>query len=931
MRELYNSFGRHIILFLCTALVLQLDAQKFTLEGNITDTLDQGIELATVLLLKQQDSVMAGFSITNPKGRFKVDDVDPGDYILNITFLGYADINRDISITGSIDLGSIQLKASSQTISDIIVSASHIPIQIKNDTIQYNADAFKTRPADNVEELLKKLPGIEIEDDGTIKAHGEEVENVLVEGKEFFGTDPTIATKNLPADVIDNVQLFDKQSDMAEFSGIDDGERQKTINLVLKEGKKAGYFGSASLGYGSEERYDGKFNINRFTQNTQLSSIGMLNNVNKQGFSFREYIDFMGGLGNLMSGGGNRFNSSDSGIPIANGLGDGYVTTGAGGLNYNVEIGKNLEINSSYFFNRIENEINQEVNRQTLLERGGFNTDQIADLTNINKNHKLNSKIEVKLDSTQQLITRISAGWNDGNSMSQSTSNNRNENNDIISGGIYDNSSSGDQLNASIDATYMKRFKKSGRFFTTNVKLGYNDKNEIADLNSTNTILVNNEEIPTTLVQQQIQNNLQNNYSLKLSLTEPLGNRRYLEMNVSRSNFKNDFDKDFYDLIGTGTNLQSVINEQLSNNYKRDYSYNRIGLNIKFNKNQSSLTTGLSVQHSDLNGELRDEGLTINQDYVYLLPSLFYNKDLSASRSLRIRYNTNIREPSLEQLQPIVDNSDPLNIYVGNVNLRPSYRHNLNFNYNSYSQFSNIGFFSRASLTYTKNSITNTRTVDEFFIQTTMPINTEYAFNSSLYANLTAPLKFIKHRINISNTLSFSDNILFINNSENKVGRTTDRISFSLDNWDKDLIDITYGTRLSLNRTAYSESSELNQSYVNMEYFLDLDFDLKHDWNIGTEFRHNTYSAEDFGDQISLTRWSASISKVFLASKKLRAEISVADILDQNQNINRTSNLNYIQDERIESIGRYFMVSLSYSFSGFGSNKLFGGRRGRGR
>lgn len=903
-------------------------AQKYTLAGHITDTLDQGIELASVLLLQKEDSIMAGFSITNPKGRFKIDDLMPGDYIMNITFLGYAEVNKSVTVAQNLDLGNVYLRESSQTLSEILISASHIPIQVNNDTIQYNADAFKTRVSDNVEALLKKLPGIEVADDGTITAHGEEVENVFVEGKEFFGSDPTIATKNLPADAIENVQVFDKSSDMAEFSGIDDGERQKSINLVLKEGKKAGYFGNGSIGYGTKDRYEGKFNINRFTSETQMSAIGMANNVNKQGFSFREYIDFMGGIGNISGGG--RGSTSDTGIPISNGLGDGFVNTTAGGLNYNIEPTKNLEINSSYFYNSINNDINQEVQRQSLVDNGGFDTEQIGELVNLNKNHKINSKIVAQIDTSKKLITRISAGWNNGTSESKSTSNNYNEEGNLVSGGIYDNASIGEQANASIQLTYMNRLKKKGRFFAVNGRYSYNDNHQSADLNSINNRVINGVDNIEALLQEQLQSNLQNNYSFKLSLTEPLGNRRYFELNASRSNNKNDFDKDFYDLTGNGSDLESVLNEQLSNNYKRNYAYNRLGFNFKLNKNTSSLTVGTNLQHSDLNGELKNEGAVINQDYFYLLPSLFYNKDISASRSLSVRYSTSIREPSLEQLQPIVDNSNPLNIYVGNPNLQPSYRHNLNLNYNSFSQFSNIGFFARLRSTYTKNNISNTKSIDEFFVQTTTPINTDYAFNTSLYANIYAPIKFLKHRINLSNNISYNSNILFVNGDENTVGRVTDNIRISLDNWKKDLVDIEYGARIGINSTSYSNSTQLNQSYINSEYFMNLDLDFKKDLSFGTRIRHNIYSGEDFGEQVSLTRWQASISKVFLASKKLRAEFLVMDILDQNQNINRSSNSNYIQDERIESLGRYFMLSLSYSFSGFGNSGGRGGGRGGG-
>lgn len=910
------------------ALWIQLNLigqSTYSIEGYTLDSLGQGIELASVILLQEKDSVMAGFSVTNPKGRFKIEDVKEGDYKLNITFLGFTDINKKLKVQTDLDLGNLIMTFTNQTLEDVVVSANHIPIKINGDTIEYNADAFKTRPADNVEKLLKKLPGIEVEDDGTIIAHGEEVENVFVDGKDFFGNDPTIATKNLPADIIDDVQLYDRKSDIAEFSGIDDGERAKSINLVLKEDKKAGYFGNASGGIGTDKRYAAKTNINRFTKSTQLSAIGMLNNINEQGFSFRESMQFMGGLESLLGGRGNA--NSSGGIPISSSLGKGFVNTAAGGLNYNVNISPKVDVQSSYFYNGIENIIQQELTRQNLGARGGFNTNQMADLESQTNNHTITSKIEAKIDSTQRVLGRLTLGWNLAQSTSQSSSDNFSEIGTVVSGGIYDNSASGDNKHSNLSLTYMKKLLKPGRIVSANAGWSIRDRNDSGLLNTINTRIGDSAIITDTLNQEQDQTNFQHNYNFGVSFTEPLKNGKYLSLSASRRNNKNDFDKDFYDLLDA--NDLRELNEELSNNYKRNFSYNRVGLNFKLNKSRSNLSIGLNVQHSNLEGQLRDENVSIDRDFIYVLPNVTYDYQLSSARRFSLRYQTSISEPTLEQLQPLVDNSDPLNIYIGNPSLQPSYRHRLNLNYNSYSQFSGVGLFLRGNLTYVNNSITNTRTVDRFFVQSTMPINTDYSFNSSLNINFSAPLRFIKQNIRLSSTSSYSDNILFINQTENHAKRFSERLRLSFTNWKRDIVEIEVGGRLGLNHTFYSVDSDLNQFYVDHEYFTNLDVDLKKDWNFNTSFRRKSYSIEDFGGQADVIRIEASVSKVFLKSKKLRAELKVFDLLNQNRNITRTSNLNYIQDERINSIGRYVMITLSYSFSGFGEMQNEG--RGRGR
>lgn len=909
----------HLLLFVISTNLAY--GQKSTIAGQVKDSLNQGIELATVILTSKKDSVMAGFSITNPQGKFKIEDIEAGEYTLSLTYLGMSDINKDLDVDQDVDLGIINMTAASSDLETVVVTASHIPIQIKKDTIQYNADAYKTRPADNVEELLKQLPGVEVDDDGTITAHGESVENVFVDGKEFFGNDPTIATKNLPALVIDNVQVYNKRSDATEFSGIDDGERQKTINLVLKEGKKAGYFGNAAAGAGTDERYESKFNVNRFTKKTQMSAIGMINNTNKQGFSYGEARDFIGGLGGMMRG-GNSTNST--GVNISNGsLGNGFVKTGAGGLNYNIEPNKNIEINSSYFFNRIDNNISRELNRENLLNRDNrFTTIEVSDQLNLSNAHNINSKIELKIDSTQRIITRVALGWTNGNSSDIGISNNINQLDQILSGTDYENSAFGDKMNASINSNYMKRLSKPGRFFTTNVRLGLSNNDQESDIFSINQFLEN--QRMDTLNQDQILSNYENNYLVKVSLTEPLGKRRYLEFNLTRRNLNNDYRKDFFDITSDGR----ILNDQFSNNYLRDYTYNTVGTTLKINKESSSFTMGGNIQHSALNGSLDDNEIDIKQDYYYFLPRLFWNFDLSATRSLRLRYTTSIREPSLIQLNPIPDISNPLNFYLGNPDLNPSYNHRFNLNYNSYSQFSNIGFFSYLDLRYTKNNITNTQIVDSALRQTTMPINTDYLFSSTVYFNFNAPLKFIKQRINLSNSLNYTDRFLFINQKENKLSQVSNRVNVSLENWKKDFIDLEIGTRINFNTNAYSENTERNQNYINYQYFIDVEFDFKNDWNINSYFRNQIFSEEDFGEQISISTWRASLSKILGANKKYKVDISAFDLLNQNQNVIRTTNANYIQDERINTIGRYVLFTLTYSFSGFGQTSSRGGGRG---
>ena len=291
--------NKWIFLTVLVALVsLESFAQNrsLSISGILVDSAKAPLVGATVVLLNETDSVLHSFTLSNDAGFFELKKLPEATYILQVTFVGYGDFSKKIELLDQpIDMGLITLSPESKLLDEVLVKAEHIPIRIKNDTIEYNSAAYKTQPHAVVEDLLKKLPGVEVGRDGTIRAQGERVDQVLVDGKEFFGNDPKIATKNLPADAVDKVQVFDKKSEMAEFTGIEDGRESKTINLALKEDKKNGYFGKAEMGYGSEDRFEGKANINRFGQQSQLSAIAMANNTNQEGFSIEDYINFMGG------------------------------------------------------------------------------------------------------------------------------------------------------------------------------------------------------------------------------------------------------------------------------------------------------------------------------------------------------------------------------------------------------------------------------------------------------------------------------------------------------------------------------------------------------------------------------------------------------------------------------------------------------------
>ncbi|MBT8232388.1 MAG: TonB-dependent receptor family protein, partial [Bacteroidia bacterium] len=696
-----------------------VSAQKFSINGSVEGG-GEMLASATVVVLNEKDSTIVSFGLTSKEGKFRIDNLKPLSYLIQITYLGFEQYSQPLVIEDSdIDLKTVTLKVNSALIEQVEIKGEHVPLLVKKDTLEFNAAAFQTQPNEVVEDLLKKLPGVEVESDGSIKAQGEDVEQVLVDGKKFFGDDPTIATRNLPADAVDKVQIFDQKSDMAEFSGVDDGERQKTINLELKEDRKNGYFGNLSAGYGSDDRYNGKISLNRFNPTTQMSIIGNFNNVNEQGFSVSDYASFMGGFGGFRRGGN---------APIFNGLSNGFVVTNAGGLNINHDFSDKTELSINYFINSIENEIESESIKENFVsESESFFENENSDQINKSDNHRVNLEFEHEIDSTQDLRIRGGLTYNNGNLISDNYT-------EIVSDNFVANltdsdyQTNGKNLNLSSNLTYRKKFGSvKKRIFTFNGSLNDATNDLLADLNSQNIIFSDNNTLETLLVQDVIQSDQDNQYRLEFSFVEPLSYGKYLEFKYRRQNFNNDVLTEYFDIEAD----MQTLNQDLSNAYVRDYYYDRYSTAFHFNSDVSQLTLEAAVQNSHLQGDLLFEEISIKKDVLRFLPRINWRYEIGQAHNIRLSYSTNVNMPSLEQLQPIPDNSNPLNIYIGNPDLIPEYSHRLRLNYFKYDQFNFRSFYAFFNFNYTKNQIINESFIDENFVQMQSPTNVDYNFNST--------------------------------------------------------------------------------------------------------------------------------------------------------------------------------------------------------
>jgi len=920
------------ILFVFLLVATVTFGQKYSIKGQVIDSLSSTLPSATVMLMNPKDSTLVNFGVSNTDGLFEIKNVNKGDYLLRISFVGYSTFNKLISTPTEgqvLELGKLKMVSATSALKEIMVTADKDPVVVKRDTIEFNASSFKTKTNGTVEDLLKVMPGMEVEKDGTVRAQGEEVKRVTVDGREFFGRDPKLATRNLPADAINKVQVFDKLSDQAQFTGVDDGQREKTINLELKEEKRKGAFGNLSGGLGTDNRFTANASINRFAKTQQLSFLGMANNINEQGFSTGDFMNFSGGAGGLGSGTQTITIRSDGGGggPSMNlgGRPSGIMTNYAGGLNFNRDLNKDTKITSSYFYNHLDRDINSALTRiNTLPDVGEYNYEQVSQQSSTSDNHRGNFTLDHTIDSANVIRATANATYTTSQQDTKSVSRTMT----IGNTGVQNESERvtyNDQTVGNLNASFLwrHRFAKKGRSMSASLNTTLSSTESEGGQNSDNTYYSDTEE-NQTIEQINSQTTTNQVYGASVSYTEPLGGRKYLEANYNFQTNANKVDREVYD-VDSGT---PEFNTGLSNKYNSNYIYNRPGINFKMNRDKSSLTAGVSYQMTRLKGDLLLHDVSIDRTFSNVLPSLHYNYDFSSTRHLRVDYVTSMQEPTIQQLQPIIDNSDPLNISMGNPTLQPAYLHRLNANFMSFNPARFINMFAFVTGTYTHNAITNSQTVNDSLVRVTQPVNVDYSKSLSANFNIGVPVKKINSRFNIGPTARLSENITMLNEQENTAkSRTvggTARYNFSF----KDFIIFDLSGNWSHQRTTYDFSTP-DQEYFNQTYTAELNLNFLKYYAFNTVYDYFIYSSTTTDFRQTAKFLNISVSRFVLKNNAGEVKLSVNNLLDQDYNVAQTTGENYIQQQTTNNLGRYYMVSFTYILNKHLNPMAgMGGRRG---
>ncbi|HNU14221.1 MAG TPA: TonB-dependent receptor family protein [Chitinophagaceae bacterium] len=938
MRSIY-------FLLLAICITISSAAQKNgSVKGVAFDTISkQAVSAATVTVLERKDSSLVTFTMTGSDGRFELKGLANGDYRLLITHVNYHNSNKYFSIseaTKNADLGNVVMNDKAKVLEEVVLANEAPPVTLINDTIQYNAGSFKTQPNASVEQLLKKLPGVKVEKDGTIKAQGETVSRVLVDGKEFFGNDPKIATKNLPADAVDKVQVYDKQSDQAQLTGFEDGNYEKTINLKLKKDKKKGMFGKVNAGAGNKERYEGKFNVNSFKGARQFSAIGMGNNTNAEGFSFMDILNFTGEMARMQRGGGGgniniNISSQDASAMGMNGgnRNSGIITAWGGGLNYNNIIGNKLDFQSNYFYNRYNPNTESHIQRQYVLpDTSYYNVNTYAD--NLTNSHRFNLNMLYQVDSMNSIRINPSFSYQKTNNRSQSDYQTLSEQQSLINEGFSNNRSGSEGYNFRNDITWRRKFARKGRTFSLSLQTTLNESEGDGSLSSVNSFYNPNGSLfrKDTLDQQSITTGDLRGYTARAVYTEPLWKRSLLELSAGKSNTRSTSDKETFD-YNQNNGKYDELNSQLSNDFENTYGYTNGGVRLRTQRKKYNYAVGVTWQQAELEGRVTSgiKDSVIKKTFGNFLPNARFQYNFSRFRSLSLTYNTSTNQPSMSQLQPVPDISNPLNIREGNPDLKQEYNHMLQTGLTMVSPYKNKNLFLFFTMQATKNKIVNYDSLNQQTgIRKTKPVNVSGVYNLNSNISYSMPVRFLKGSIELSSVVGYSNSKQLTNTQSGSIGTNIIKTltlgpDVRLDMNPTAKLNIMLGAGINHNNTRYSLQPSFNNTYLSQEYTASLDWEMPKRFFFATDFSYVINSQRAAGFNVKVPLWNASISKQMLKFNRGELKFSARDLLNKNVGISRNTSNSYIEDSRALTLRQFFLLSFTYSLSKTGLNNAGGG------
>lgn len=933
--SLLALFGLFSLFFLAIPTASAQNPNRVTIKGIVSDTTGELTAFATVMLLNPKDSTLVNFTRSGEKGDFDFKNVKNVPYLLKVSFVGHLPLQQYLpaSATETHDVGTLKIKPITSELLEVVVKAAKATLSIRGDTIEYDASSFKVPPGSTVEDLLRRLPGIDVDADGNIKAQGKDVKRVYVDGKTFFGDDPKAATKNLGAETISKVQVYNESSEQAKLTGVDDGKKDKAMNLELKEEYKKGSFGKLTAAIGTEERWAGRGSYNRFNKKEQLSFIGFANNINQTGVNWEDYGEFKGqntfgdqDNGDFGFGGGRRFYYVGGGgedSPFNNFDGRGFTTNFGGGTNYNYDH-KKVKVNASYFYKETSLDLEQFTDRQSFLpDTSYFNTDTLGK-ADFRGSHSVASRLNYDIDSSDLIILKIEGRFSNSNSQTLQNQIFSDESRVRTNKLALDNGSKLESWRVTSSIIYRHRFKKKGRSFA--LSAGYNDSQS----DGSDNLFSSNQFLLTGGLKQIRQFNSSANHTRQIKssalLTEPLAKKWFSETFVNLSQTNNEVNRPTGDPENNNQRIDS-----LSIYYEQEVQYARVGSSIRYSNEGLNASLGLAGQHLRLGGTYSvDKGLPplanpLSQKYFNLTPNVELEYQFPNNMWLSTNYSYSVSEPQFNDLQPVPIVTNPLFRTEGNPDLRPQRSHSFGANINYWNSGTMANFGVGADYDRYDSQIVYSQTIE--FVDTlgarttTRPENVSggQSFNTYVWSNI--PIIKTKLTVNFNPSIYVNRSPSFINGVENETFNQNYhlRLGFNFTPTPKLIAGLSGNTRI--NNIEYAVQSEQNQKIRSYGSDASIKWQFVDKMFLESNINYNLFQNERFGFDQSTTIWNASVRRLFGKSNRVEVRLAAFDLLNQRLSINQSGSQNYVIYSIAPTLARYFMLSVSYNVRGY-ENKL---------
>ncbi|AMQ58125.1 outer membrane beta-barrel protein [Algoriphagus sanaruensis] len=923
---------------LLLAITFTSQAQsKLTIRGTVKDTTNLPLDYTSVLLLSPQDSALVAYTLTNKEGEYIFKNVDRQPLLIKATYMGYIPFQKELTLpnTDELEVEEIYLSPILQELYEVVVKAAKAPLMMRGDTLEYDASKFKVPPGATLEDLLRKLPGIQIDVDGNIVAQGQQVQKVTVDGRRFFGGNTKMATQNLNAESISKLQLFDDKSEQSKLTGAEDGVKEKTLNVELKEEAKKGGFGKISAAGGTDGRWTSNASYNKFDQINQFSIIGYGNNVNQTGLSWDDLQEFRGsgafqfgdtgdfgfnasgGMTIISFSGGDNEESFE--IPFNN-LSSGFSNNQAIGINYN-RLKDKKDFSGNYFYSRSDQIIESFNSRTTFLQdNSSFTSNDESAQNNMAGHHRATIRFQNELDSANTLTINAKGRLSTLRTSLQSLQ-------ELIRSSTeqsqMERNNRSNRWSGSFQGTaiFRHKFDKSGRNFAASISNTYSDADQdgiqksVVDLvNSTdpNTYFRNLDQVNQAL-------NSSNVIKSSLLFVEPVSKVIFWESFYNFSQSNSQIDRRVFDLEGSDI---LELNPDLSRFFDNQITYNRLGSSIRYANKGSNLSLGLAASNYNLNGRFSVEkdseilGI-VDKSYLNLTPNLSYWKTMKGNKRLNAGYSMGVTPPSISNLQPFKDISNPLFIREGNPDLQPEVSHSFNAGYNMYDPATFINLYFSLNSTFYTSQVVQNQTIDpETFVTTFKAGNVSGGQRYNSYLGFGFPIVKTKMNAYISATPSYARSIALINSLETETNTLSQSIGGSLDLTPTEWLSLYAGSSFRLSKTKYEQNPAQNQDILNLSAYTNMNLKLPKAFYFDMKFSYNRFENKSFGFNQEVPILNAFVYKLIGEAKKWEVRLSAYDIFKQNQTISQFAGQNFVSNGRIETLSRYFLIGVTYNMRG---------------